>query len=348
MALSVNIKKQVGDFKLNVSFENDKGILALLGASGCGKSMTLKCIAGIETPDQGQIILNGRTLFDSDRRINLSPQERKVGYLFQDYALFPNMTVAENIMAGVRQGTRREKRAIARERIRAFGMEGTSHLKPIQLSGGQKQRVALARILVNEPDVLLLDEPFSALDSSLKWQLEMELADTLKDFDHEVIFVSHNQAEVYRLCQSVCILTQGHSEPKTSVPDLFDNPQTVSAARIIGCKNISEAIKTKDHQLFATGWGIHLNTKRPIPFEAGFVGIMAQAIGLVESGTKDSLRCEVLRVIEDVSSVILMVKFQGEESIRLEITKEVWSKLSNKSWIHVMIDPAAVMILNQS
>lgn len=347
MALAVNIKKQAGDFKLDVSFENEQGVLALLGASGCGKSMTLKCIAGIETPDQGQIVLNGRVLFDSDRHINLSPQERRVGYLFQDYALFPDMTVAENIMAGVRQGSRREKRAVATDRIRAFGLEGTSSLKPVQLSGGQKQRVALARILVNEPEVLLLDEPFTALDSSLKWQLEMELADALKDYDHEVVFVSHNRDEVYRLCQSVCVLTQGRSEPKTSVRDLFASPGTVSAARITGCKNISGAVKTEAHQIFATKWGIHLNTADPVPFDLGYVGIRSHAMSLVQPGAANSFQCEVRRVVEDVFSVILMLKPPGEDLLRMELGKAEWANQSDRSRIHIRLDPEAIMLFSQ-
>src|SRR5690606_19328244 len=144
--------------------------------------------------------LNGRVLFDTERHIDLSPQERRVGYLFQDYALFPDMTVEQNIMAGVRGGTHRQKKTAAGEKIRVFQLDGLESLKPAQLSGGQKQRVALARILVNQPEVLLLDEPFTALDSSLKWQLELELADTLKSFHNEVVFVSHNRDEVYRLC----------------------------------------------------------------------------------------------------------------------------------------------------
>lgn len=347
MALSVNIKKQLGDFKLDVSFATDQGVLAILGASGCGKSMTLKCIAGIETPDQGKIVLNGRTLFDSDRRINLTPQERRVGYLFQDYALFPDMTVEENIMAGVRGGTRFEKRAIAFDKIDAFQLTGASQLKPGQLSGGQKQRVALARILVNQPEVLLLDEPFTALDSNLRWQLELELADTLKNFYHEVVFVSHNWDEVYRLCDSVCVLTNGRSEPKTSVRDLFAKPGTVSAARITGCKNISKAIKEDHQQIFAAQWGVRLTTDEEVPFQAGYVGVRAHALKVTKAGTPHSIRCAVQRVVEDVFSVIVMLKPAGEELLRMELSKADWDNLSDQAQINVCVDPADVMLLSE-
>ena len=138
--------------------------MALLGASGCGKSVTLKCIAGIMTPDRGHIILDGETLFDSEKHINLSPQKRRVGYLFQQYALFPNMTVLQNIQCGIRPGSRAERRRRAEEQLRRFRLEGLEKKYPAQLSGGQQQRTALARILASEPRAILLDEPFSALD----------------------------------------------------------------------------------------------------------------------------------------------------------------------------------------
>ena len=139
MAIEVAIKKKIGNFCLDVAFSAGEEMFALLGASGCGKSMTLKCIAGIETPDEGKIILNGRTLFDSEKKINLIPQKRKVGYMFQDYALFPNMTVEKNIMAGM---GRKPQKEIVEDYIRRFRLEGLEHPLPRQLSGGQKQRVA--------------------------------------------------------------------------------------------------------------------------------------------------------------------------------------------------------------
>ena len=156
MSLYVDIEKRLGAFRLQSKFEVAGETLALLGASGCGKSMTLKCIAGIVTPDRGRIVLNGRVLFDSEKKIDLTPQQRRVGYLFQQYALFPNMTVEQNILCGIREGSRAEKRALAAEKIRMFRLEGLEKKHPAQLSGGQQQRVALARILCSEPQALLL------------------------------------------------------------------------------------------------------------------------------------------------------------------------------------------------
>ena len=198
MSLRVNIEKRLGDFRLQVDLATGDGVLGLLGASGCGKSMTLKCIAGIERPDRGYIEVNGRVLFDSDRRIDLSPQKRRTGLLFQNYALFPNMTVYENIRCGVRRDPVGGEEKV-KEIMERFSLTPLKAHYPHQLSGGQQQRVALARILVNEPQLRLLDEPFSALDSQLRFQLEEELRRTIARFGKTVLLVSHNRDEVFRL-----------------------------------------------------------------------------------------------------------------------------------------------------
>ncbi|MDO4553508.1 MAG: ATP-binding cassette domain-containing protein, partial [Bacillota bacterium] len=239
MGLLVDVKKTLGPFHLDVSFEAEDEILALLGASGCGKSMTLKCIAGIEKPDRGRIVLNGRVLFDSEKKINLTPQERQVGYLFQQYALFPNMTVTKNIAAGARRLPKERQAGAVTDIIRKFHLEGLENKRPAQLSGGQQQRVALARILVNEPELLLLDEPFSALDSFLKWQLELELMDMLSLYGGTTVYVSHDRDEVYRICDSICVLSDGKSQAKGPVEKLFRAPETLAASLLSGCKNYS-------------------------------------------------------------------------------------------------------------
>ena len=164
MSLLVEIEKQLGNFHLNVRFQAETETLALLGASGCGKSMTLKCIAGIMTPDRGRIVLNGRVLFDSEARIALPPQQRRVGYLFQNYALFPTMTVEKNILCGIRSGSKAEKNAALPATLHHFRLEGLEKRYPAQLSSGQQQRVALARTLTQNPRIILADEPVAALD----------------------------------------------------------------------------------------------------------------------------------------------------------------------------------------
>lgn len=273
MSLKVNIKKRLGNFNLDVAFETERGVFAILGASGCGKSMTLKCIAGIETPDEGRIELNGRVLYDSAKKINLTPQKRRVGYMFQDYALFPNMTVEQNIKAGM--GKHPEEKKV-RSYINRFRLEGLEKHYPAQLSGGQKQRVAMARMIASEPDILLLDEPFSALDSYLKWELEQEMRDMLAEVQKPVLFVSHNRDEVYRLCSVVSCIDHGKMEVIEKTKEFFHNPKTKTAAVLSGCKNISAAEIVDNNHIKALGWGITLCVSE-IPEETKAVGIRAHS-----------------------------------------------------------------------
>lgn len=257
MSLIVDIEKKLGSFILRAKFETGHGTMALLGASGCGKSVTLKCIAGIMTPDRGRIVLDGITLFDSDQHIDLTPQQRQVGYLFQQYALFPNMTVAQNIQCGIRTGSRTEKQQLTARQLRRFRLEGLERKYPSQLSGGQQQRVALARILASEPKAILLDEPFTALDSFLKWNLELELSDLLSDFDGPILWVSHDLGECCRNCRTVCVMENGASGTVTDMESLVRRPATQSAARLTGCRNFLSA-RSCEGGVRLDGWDITL------------------------------------------------------------------------------------------
>lgn len=206
--LVVQIYKKLAEFDLDVSFQVNDNILGLMGASGSGKSMTLKCIAGIETPDQGRIVLNDRVLFDSEKKINVPIQKRNVGYMFQSYALFPNMNVYENISVGLRARKVKDVDIVAQKVMKQFQISELASRYSKQLSGGQRQRVALARLMAYEPDVLLLDEPFSALDEDLKEDLLRELKSELQ-ISKPVIFVSHNKEEVNELCDFKYKIKQG-------------------------------------------------------------------------------------------------------------------------------------------
>ena len=197
--LEVQIYKKLAEFDLDVSFQVNNNILGLMGASGSGKSMTLKCIAGIETPDHGRIVLNNRVLFDSEKKINVPIQKRNVGYMFQSYALFPNMNVYENISVGLKARKVKDVDIVVQKVMQQFRIRELASRYPKQLSGGQRQRVALARLIAYEPDLLLLDEPFSALDEDLKEDLLRELKSELQ-ISKPVIFVSHNKEEVNELC----------------------------------------------------------------------------------------------------------------------------------------------------
>jgi molybdate transport system ATP-binding protein len=213
MSLDVDIRRHVGEFELDVRFSAEGGgaMTALFGPSGAGKTMTLKSISGLVRPDEGSIVLDGQPLFDSTRGIDLPTRTRRVGYLFQSYALFPTMTVEQNIACGVRAKDRAERLERTAQQIRAMRLEGLEKRRPHQLSGGEQQRVALARCLANDPAVLLLDEPFSAIDEDLRGALEDELLDSLASFSGPCILVSHDRAQVERLCSAIVEIRGGHA-----------------------------------------------------------------------------------------------------------------------------------------
>ena len=264
MSLSVDIKKKFPNFTLDMHFSLSGRRVGILGASGCGKSMTLRSIAGIFQPDEGRIVLGDRVLYDSARRVDLKPQVRNIGYLFQNYALFPNMTVRENIMAGL-SGSKNAKMARANEMIAKFGLSSLEDRLPGQLSGGQQQRCALARIMAYRPDVILLDEPFSALDWYLRDRMQRELSDMLRDYEGMVIMVSHDRDEIYRFSEELLIVDAGHVIRQGATREVFSNPGTRSAAVLTGCKNFSRAERIDDHHVRATDWGITVETERVLP-----------------------------------------------------------------------------------
>ena len=214
MKLEVDITKKLKEFTLRSQFTLLDGLTGLVGASGSGKSMTMKCIAGLELPDSGRIVLDDKVLFDSAKGINLAPQQRKIGYLFQSYALFPNMNVQENIMCGLQaKGLAQDKLGLAMANIiEKFQLQGLEARYPRQLSGGQKQRVALARLLAAEPKVILLDEPFAALDEDLKEELQENLLALLAEYGGVALMVSHNKHELRKMCSNFYKIKAGSVE----------------------------------------------------------------------------------------------------------------------------------------
>ncbi|MDR0906364.1 MAG: ATP-binding cassette domain-containing protein [Oscillospiraceae bacterium] len=345
--LEVAIKKTLpGGFALDVEFNAGAETMALLGASGCGKSLTLQCIAGVQTPDEGRITLNGRVLFDSEKRVNLPPQKRKIGYLFQHYALFPNFSVLQNIALGIGSGTRAEKLFAARNLIAAMHLDGLENRKPHELSGGQRQRAALARALATEPEALLLDEPFSALDDYLKWQLELDLADTLRGFRGTAVYVSHSRDEVYRLCGSVSVLQDGKSEKKRAVRDLFHAPETLSAALISGCKNYSRAEILPDGRINALDWGIALSAADEPPEDLKYIGVRAHYIkSCADANAENAVVCRVARDIDDVFGAVLMLETPGTAQLRAEMPKSARDALGEIENLIVQIDKNDIMLL---
>ncbi|MFC2822188.1 MAG: sulfate/molybdate ABC transporter ATP-binding protein [Spirochaetales bacterium] len=234
MSLKVDIHKRLGTFLLDSVFETDDPITGFLGPSGCGKSITLKCIAGIMTPDCGHIELDGRILYDSDKRICVRPQDRHVGYLFQSYALFPTMNVRKNIMCGlVSVKDRQVKEERYQKMVELLHLEGLDDHMPYQLSGGQTQRTAIARMLVSSPDLLLLDEPFSALDSYLRKGLQKELSNLLEKIGRRALLVTHSQSEVRKMCSRLYVMDGGRIIRGGATEEVFAAPNSERCALLL-------------------------------------------------------------------------------------------------------------------
>jgi molybdate transport system ATP-binding protein len=354
VSLYVRIKKTLGDFTLDAEFEAENEIMALLGASGCGKSMTLKCVAGVERPDEGLIVADGVTLFDSKRRINVPPRKRRVGLLFQNYALFPNMTVERNIMSVLRTRCGRDE---AGERFRnlaqKFYIGGLENHYPANLSGGQQQRAALARIMASEPSLIMLDEPLSALDSYLRWQVEGELARILGEFSGTTLYVSHNRDEVHRLCDRVCVIDDGKFERPRSIPELFESPDTLASAILSGCKNYSRAEKLGERRVRAVDWNVDLACG-PMDSAVSHIGVRAHYVRISSEGGENSFPCRVLRVTADVFSTIVNVRPVASDSdhdfsrIRVEFSGDDARQIREGDVVTLKINPTDILPLIRS
>jgi molybdate transport system ATP-binding protein len=339
--LKVDIHKELKEFDLDVDFELKRGRLGILGPSGCGKSMTLKSIAGIVDPDKGVISLTAdeeTTFFDSNNKINLKPQKRNVGYLFQNYALFPNMTVEENVAAGL---SKDDKKRVS-EMIKRFHLEGLEKRYPRQLSGGQQQRVALARILAYGPDVILLDEPFSAMDAFLKEQLRIELVNLLKDFDGFSIMVTHDRDEAFQFCDELIVLDEGKVIAKGDTHEVFENPKKVQVARLTGCKNISKIEVIDDYHIKSLDWGVTFEVSEKISPDITHIGIRAHSFSPAE---KDDVN-----VVDTVNSTKLEKPFEWE----ITLENGLWWKREKTIREHdfvipeyLKVDPKNIILLEE-
>ena len=338
--LKVDIRKKCGGFMLVSKFETSSDRFALLGASGSGKSMTLKCIAGIEKPDEGVIMIGDRVLFDSSEKINVPCRERKVGYLFQDYALFPNMTAFDNINLICRDPKR------TKGLLKKFNIENCASLKPSKMSGGQCQRTALARMLASDPEVILLDEPFSALDNYMHTIIEREIMDILSEFEGPSVLVSHDRNEVYRMCGTIGVMDDGTLIDVQDKDGFFEHPATVVSARLTGCKNITAL--TEDG--FASDWGIKLEL--PTRCCAKFAGYRAhffEVVGEDQKGKPNVFEVEVERVIEDTFSRVICFKQKGNKSESPDslLTYITGKDVNVNDVKYLKIDPSRLILLER-
>ncbi|WYL98476.1 MAG: molybdate ABC transporter permease subunit [Gloeotrichia echinulata DVL01] len=353
-ALIVDIQKQLPGFHLEVSFTTDAQPLGLLGGSGAGKSMILRCLAGIETPTRGQIILNGRILFDWEQKINVPSRDRRIGFLVQNYALFPHMTVAQNIAFGLPKGLAPGNiRAQVEEQLLAMQLQGLGDRYPHQLSGGQQQRVALARALASQPEALLLDEPFSALDTHLRSQLEQQMTATLANYSGATLFVTHNMEEAYRVCPNLLVLEHGKAVQYDTKQEIFAHPTTVSVAQLTGCKNFSRAVVQPSHQVEAVDWGCTLQVVEPINSELSHIGIRAhQIIFTNDPNQENTFKCWLVRTSETPHRMTLFLKLNSpahspqDYHLQAEVFKEKWATLKDQPfpW-YVRLDPQRLLLM---
>lgn len=224
-------------------------VTTLFGPSGCGKTTVLRCLAGLERPNEGQIRTSGKTWFDSSSGVCLMPQQRDIGFLFQDYALFPHMTVAENIGYGLRGKPDAGRVA---DLLQLFGLDRLERRRPHQISGGQQQRVALARALARQPKVLLLDEPLSALDATLREHLRIELRRLLAQFQIPVIVVTHDRTEAIALSDQIVVMESGRIRQSGSVQQVINHPHDLEVARIVGVETVAIGTVVSVHEGLAT------------------------------------------------------------------------------------------------
>ena len=356
MSLEVRFQKRLASFTLAPDFSCDAEPLAILGPSGAGKSMTLRCIAGLERPDEGSIRLNGRTLFDSKAGVNVPARQRGVGLLFQNYALFPHLTVIENVAFGAQHVPREEREARTRKQIADVHLEGLEHRLPRELSGGEQQRAALARALAIEPQALLLDEPLSALDTYLRSKIEQQLIATLTQFRKPALYVTHNIEEAYRVSANLLVLAKGKMVANGTREEVFRNPPNLEVALLTGLKNFSRARRVADGSIEALDWNCILHCGSTRQTQAGFIGIRAHHIGFAfeksEPSATNQFPCWLVRVSETPFHATLYLhlheppKVPGHYHFQAEVTKEQWTRFRNQPqpWFAIL-PPEALLVL---
>ena len=353
--LVVDIQKQLANFRLDTTFAAKQETLGILGGSGSGKSMTLRCIAGVETPTSGRIVLNGQTLFDAEQGINLPSHQRKVSLVFQNYALFPHLSIAQNIAFGLQKLPKELRRERVKQQLSLVQLEGLGDRFPHQLSGGQQQRVALARALATEPEALLLDEPFSALDTHLRSQMERQLVETLATYPGVTLFVTHNLDEAYRVCENLMVMSGGKPIAFDTKHRIFEHPRTVRVAQLTGCKNFSRAVVVGTNLVKALDWGITVQVVEAIPDDLADIGIRAHQISIMpklDPSQTNTVPCWLASTSETPHRMTLFLKFNSapvglqDYHVQAEIFKEKWQAIKDQPfpW-YVRFDPLRLILM---
>ena len=351
--LTVDVARELDKFSLHAAFEVRQGTLGLLGPSGSGKSMTLRMIAGLSRPDSGRVTVHRKVLFDSGTGKNLSAAARKVGFVFQDFALFPHLTVAGNVGFGLRSLPKAERESRVAAQLATLHISDLADRLPGEISGGQKQRVAIARCMVTEPDLLLLDEPFSALDPHLRRQTEEQLRATLAGFKGCVVFVTHDMEEAFRFCSDLMVLDQGQVIAHGPKHQLFERPGTVAAARLTGCKNIAPARCLANDRITVEAWGIELKSNAAVPDDVSHVGYRSHQFTLQGPvSAQNSFLCRLVSTSEAPHEMTLYLRLGSEPAegqphhLQADIPKEAWRTLRQQPqpW-RVTLEPERLLLL---
>ena len=355
--LDVEIEKTLSHFALRVVLRTGSGAVGLLGASGAGKSMTLRLIAGIATPTRGHITLHGRTLFSSSEGIHVPPAERRIGVVFQDYALFPHMTVAENIAFGLHALAPAERSRRVHSWLERLELTHLAHRYPGGISGGERQRTAIARCMVLEPDAVLLDEPFASLDPHLRRQLEGQLRRTLASYRGVVLFVTHDMEEAFRFCSDLLVLDSGRVIASGPRQQLFEQPRTVAAARLTGCKNIAPAqlIPAQPTRIEIPAWQCELECAATPPAALTHIGYRSHHLRFQPPGdAPNAFPCWLVETSEAPHEMTLYLRLHAAPApgephhIQADIPRDHWRTLSAQPqpW-RVQLDPARLLLLEE-
>lgn len=353
--LRVNIQNNLSKFTLKINFHTDKKPLGILGASGAGKSMTLRCIAGLETPDKGQIILNNQILFDGEKKINIPASQRRIGLVFQNYALFPHLRVEDNIGFGLQELSKKARKNRVYYYLELLHLQGLEKHYPHQLSGGQQQRVALARALAINPEILLLDEPLSALDNYLRNQIEQLLIEVLSNYQGITLFVTHKLEEAYRVCENILVISQGENIAFGSKQDIFEHPPNYTVAQLTECKNFSNIKIINSEKIIAIDWGeCMLEIIEPISPHLTYIGIRAHHLTFPEiPQDKNTFPCWLVKKSETQHRVTLYLSLDINHNcqdyhLQAEVYKEKWQYLKTRSfpW-YVYLSPTHLILLDK-
>jgi molybdate transport system ATP-binding protein len=326
--LEVKVKKALEGFDLDVDFSVNKEILSIMGPSGSGKTMTLRCIAGLVKPDEGYIKLNGRVLFDSEHGLCLPARVRRIGFVFQNYALFSHLTVAENIAYGIKNLPQRVVRERVAQLIELMHLPGLEHRYPREISSGQQQRVAMARALAPEPEALLLDEPFSALDTPRRERLEYEILQLQKFYEGDILFVTHDLAEGYKLGSRIAIYENGRIVQCDRKNNVISAPVNPTAARLAGVKNLMQgyvkSVSDSRVEVFIPKLGTTLKVinKQNLSLTENqevIIGIRPEHINMATGGRDNIIPCQVNEIIEGVIDIHCHLYSSADEARKYTI-----------------------------